>query len=115
MWLVDAEPFYYEADQTVVIGVGTFISLQECLVAHGGFEPPISALRGRCPGPLDECATPKMLDRQARYKIQRLNFIRAGRSCKLKNRPDRPSRAVGLPTNRNVGQRAGEKVGFGLF
>lgn len=28
-----------------------------CLVAHGGFEPPISALRGRCPGPLDECAT----------------------------------------------------------
>ena len=28
------------------------------LVAHRGFEPLISALRGRCPGPLDECATP---------------------------------------------------------
>ena len=29
-----------------------------CLVvAHRGFEPLISALRGRCPGPLDECAT----------------------------------------------------------
>ena len=27
------------------------------MVAHGGFEPPISALRGRCPGPLDECAS----------------------------------------------------------
>ena len=27
------------------------------LVAHTGFEPVISALRGRCPGPLDECAT----------------------------------------------------------
>ncbi len=27
------------------------------LVAHGGFEPPISSLRGRCPRPLDECAT----------------------------------------------------------
>ncbi len=28
------------------------------LVAHRGFEPLISALRGRCPGPLDECAVP---------------------------------------------------------
>ncbi len=27
------------------------------LVAHTGFEPVIFALRGRCPGPLDECAT----------------------------------------------------------
>ncbi len=27
------------------------------LVAHTGFEPVISALRGRCPRPLDECAT----------------------------------------------------------
>ena len=26
------------------------------LVAHTGFEPVISALRGRCPSPLDECA-----------------------------------------------------------
>ena len=26
------------------------------VVAHTGFEPVISALRGRCPGPLDECA-----------------------------------------------------------
>ena len=26
------------------------------MVAHRGFEPLISALRGRCPGPLDECA-----------------------------------------------------------
>ena len=25
------------------------------LVPHTGFEPVISALRGRCPGPLDEC------------------------------------------------------------
>ena len=27
------------------------------MVAHAGFEPAISALRGRRPGPLDECAT----------------------------------------------------------
>jgi site-specific recombinase XerD len=27
------------------------------LVAHTGFEPVISSLRGRCPQPLDECAT----------------------------------------------------------
>jgi len=27
------------------------------LVAHTGFEPVISSLRGRCPRPLDECAT----------------------------------------------------------
>ena len=26
------------------------------MVAHAGFEPAISALRGRCPSPLDECA-----------------------------------------------------------
>ncbi len=26
------------------------------MVAHAGFEPAIFALRGRCPGPLDECA-----------------------------------------------------------
>ena len=34
--------------------------LQRCgsLVAHTGFEPVVSALRGRCPWPLDECATP---------------------------------------------------------
>ncbi len=29
------------------------------LVAHTGFEPVISSLRGRCPKPLDECATEK--------------------------------------------------------
>src|SRR2546428_4126342 len=27
----------------------------DSLVPHTGFEPVISALRGRCPGPLDEC------------------------------------------------------------
>jgi hypothetical protein len=27
------------------------------VVPHTGFEPVISALRGRCPGPLDECGT----------------------------------------------------------
>jgi hypothetical protein len=26
-------------------------------VPHTGFEPVISALRGRCPRPLDECGT----------------------------------------------------------
>jgi hypothetical protein len=29
------------------------------MVAHTGFEPVISALRGQCPRPLDECATKK--------------------------------------------------------
>jgi hypothetical protein len=36
----------------VVIGEGKGI-----MVAHTGFEPVISALRGRRPWPLDECAT----------------------------------------------------------
>ena len=31
------------------------------LVAHGGFEPPISTLRGWCPRPLDECAVPLII------------------------------------------------------
>ncbi len=30
--------------------------LAQFMVAHRGFEPLISALRGRCPRPLDECA-----------------------------------------------------------
>ena len=30
--------------------------LKSDLVAHTGFEPVISSLRGRCPKPLDECA-----------------------------------------------------------
>jgi hypothetical protein len=30
-------------------------------VAHTGFEPVVSALRGRCPRPLDECARPERL------------------------------------------------------
>src|SRR3990170_3639739 len=29
----------------------------EALVPHTGFEPVVSALRGRCPGPLDECGS----------------------------------------------------------
>ncbi len=33
------------------------IPLLNNLVAHTGFEPVISSLRGRCPKPLDECAT----------------------------------------------------------
>ena len=32
------------------------VALVVCLVAHTGFEPVISALRGRRPRPLDECA-----------------------------------------------------------
>ena len=32
---------------------------KEVVVAHAGFEPAISSLRGRCPKPLDECATLK--------------------------------------------------------
>ena len=31
--------------------------LQYLTVAHAGFEPAISTLRGWCPRPLDECAT----------------------------------------------------------
>ena len=31
--------------------------VEESVVAHTGLEPVISALRGRRPGPLDECAT----------------------------------------------------------
>ena len=33
------------------------LSATKGVVAHTGFEPVISALRGRCPWPLDECAT----------------------------------------------------------
>ena len=36
-------------------GRGPGASEEFNLVPHIGFEPMISALRGRCPGPLDEC------------------------------------------------------------
>src|SRR5690606_16888220 len=39
------------------------------VVAHTGFEPVISALRGRCPRPLDECATFRLSARE--YPISR--------------------------------------------
>ncbi len=32
------------------------------LVPHTGFEPVISALRGRCPGPLDECGAGRRVE-----------------------------------------------------
>ena len=32
-------------------------TVKMALVAHTGFEPVISSLRGRCPKPLDECAS----------------------------------------------------------
>jgi hypothetical protein len=34
------------------------------MVAHTGFEPVISSLRGRCPKPLDECATKNWLGKK---------------------------------------------------
>src|SRR5829696_1259722 len=39
-------------------GARSQLVLVGLLVAHRGFEPLISALRGRCPRPLDECALP---------------------------------------------------------
>ena len=42
------------------------------MVAHAGFEPAISALRGRRPSPLDECAIAWLgiLDSNQGYLIQ---------------------------------------------
>jgi hypothetical protein len=39
----------------VRLDLSTNPALGRVLVPHTGFEPVISALRGRCPGPLDEC------------------------------------------------------------
>src|SRR5436189_6428853 len=40
---------------SMVVGRGPQDVCGVGLVPHTGFEPVISALRGRCPGPLDEC------------------------------------------------------------
>ena len=37
------------------------------LVPHTGFEPVISALRGRCPRPLDECGAVQVIRSGAEY------------------------------------------------
>ncbi len=42
------------------------------LVAHTGFEPVISSLRGRCPKPLDECAIS-----QTEVKSSQLGYLRS--------------------------------------
>ncbi len=39
------------------LGFGDGVRSMVSLVGHRGFEPLISALRGRCPWPLDECPT----------------------------------------------------------
>ncbi len=44
--------------KTTTSGVSHDLGLPDIVVRvvpHTGFEPVISALRGRCPGPLDEC------------------------------------------------------------
>ena len=40
------------------------------LVPHTGFEPVISALRGRCPGPLDECGTRRRTGREYSKRVR---------------------------------------------
>lgn len=51
------------------------------MVAHRGFEPLIFALRGRCPGPLDECAPPfedsKRLPDRTRRRLPRAALLLA--------------------------------------
>ena len=46
----------------------------EKLVAHTGFGPVISSLRGRCPRPLDECAVyyynPKLTSNRRGAKVE---------------------------------------------
>ncbi len=49
------------ASAVLVVWMLTRCTLVEGVVAHAGFEPAISALRGRCPSPLDECANPRWL------------------------------------------------------
>ena len=44
-----------DAEEVALDGPGT--AYRTKMVAHTGFEPVIFALRGRCPWPLDECAT----------------------------------------------------------
>jgi hypothetical protein len=40
------------------MNLATILGIKRGLVAHTGFEPVISALRGQRPEPLDECALP---------------------------------------------------------
>ena len=58
-WLLDScyiwrEVLKNEMSQTSIQAVWDIVA--SVLVAHTGVEPVISALRGRRPGPLDECA-----------------------------------------------------------
>ena len=49
------------------------------MVAHTGFEPVISALRGQCPRPLDECATDKSLPKKGTDKYPSSLSCRSGK------------------------------------
>ena len=48
----------YDALETGKVSLDDLAPQINSLVAHTGFGPVISSLRGRCPRPLDECATP---------------------------------------------------------
>ena len=37
-------------------GIASKMLIINIMVAHTGFEPVVSSLRGKCPKPLDECA-----------------------------------------------------------
>ena len=56
LWIERDSPDGGNKKAAYVRGFPGFFGLSGLLVAHRGFEPLISALRGRCPRPLDECA-----------------------------------------------------------
>ena len=64
------------------------------LVAHTGFEPVISSLRGRCPKPLDECAVSPFY-----ILTQLLKFINAGWPLMMKAKANYQP-GIGLYTQR---------------
>ena len=52
------------------------------LVAHTGFEPVVSALRGQCPRPLDECAICRGVPEFASYPSARRGVQRGARGTR---------------------------------
>ena len=63
-----SEPGTQEPDSRVNRAAGGEV------VPHTGFEPVISALRGRCPRPLDECGTPRRRVRVYQVPEDRANL-----------------------------------------
>ena len=77
------------------------------MVAHTGFEPVVSSLRGTRPRPLDECAVGSTLSPERKFEVKSVYFENVPQNeyeTENKNRPVRASIWLGIQDS-NLGMQ----------